>query len=87
MAAGALDEGVACCAAELVAPVGDSLSVGANEAAAGEFSTVARTVPEAVMGEADLLTDAWPPAEVGFALAATARTTTSTTAIPKAANH
>ena len=86
MAAGALDEGVACCAAELVAPVGDSLSVGANEAAAGEFSTVARNVPEAVTGEADPLTNA-SPAEVGFALAATARTITSTTAIPKAANH
>lgn len=82
----ALDEGVNCCAAELVTTVGDSLCVGVNEAAAGEFSTVARTVPDVVMGEADLLTDA-SPAEVGFALAATARTIASTTAIPKAANH
>jgi len=82
----ALDEGVNCCAAELVTTVGDSLSVGVNEAAAAELSTVARTVPEAVTGGADPLTNA-SPAEVGFALAATARTITSTTAIPSAANH
>jgi hypothetical protein len=64
VAAGALDEGVDCCAALLVTTMGDSLFVGVNEAAAGELSMVARTVPEVVTAEAHALTDA-PPAEVG----------------------